>query len=319
MHKFFHKIGLLTGLLALAASSAYADYPDRPIKLIAATTAGGTADLLARGLGEALSKNLGQPFVIENKPGADQIIGLEYVAKNQPADGYTAILLGLDGQALLPLLKKNLRFDPMSDFTLIAGVGEGRYAMVAPATSPHKSLKELMDYGKANPGKLNYGSSGTPVRFPSLVLLHDLGIDATHVPYPGAAPYMTAVAAGNIDWVFLGEVNATGLKPRVRVLAITGKERSKTNPDVPTFAELGFPKLFGPAYALAVRTGTPQAIIDKLAAATAQAMNSPEVKAFWAKASIEIRNDSAEAARRTLTDRYKFYEEFVINGTMKAE
>lgn len=319
MRKFICKIGLLAGLLALGATSAYADYPDKPIRFIAATSPGGTADLLARGLGEAMSKILGQPVIVENKPGADQIIGLEYVARNQPADGYTAILIGLDGQALLPLLKKNLRFDPLNDFTLIAGVGEGRYAMVAPATSPYKSFKELMDFGKANAGKLNYGSSGTPVRFPSLVLLHELGVDAIHVPYPGAGPYMTAVASGTVDWVFVGEVNAIGLRPRVQVYAITGKTRSAALPDVPTFAELGFPKLFGPAYALAVRTGTPPAVIDKLSSAVAVAMKSPEVRAFWAKASIEARSDSAEVARRTLIDRYKFYEEFVKNGTMKAE
>ncbi|HSV84025.1 MAG TPA: tripartite tricarboxylate transporter substrate binding protein [Ramlibacter sp.] len=319
MRKLLGRIGLSLSLLALGAPGVHAEYPDKPIRIVAATTPGGTADLLARGLGQALSKTLGQPVIVENKPGGDQIIGLEYVAKSQPADGYTAILIGLDGQALLPLLHKNLRFDPLNDFTLLAGVGEGRYAIVAPATGNYKSLKELMEFGKANPGKLNYGSSGTPVRFPSLVLLREFGVDAVHVPYPGAGPYMTAVVGGTIDWVFLGEVNATALRPRVGVLAITGKERSKLNPDVPTFSELGFPQLFGPAYALAVRNGTPKAIVDKLAAAAAQAMNSPEVQAYWAKASIEVKNDSGEVARRTLNDRYKFYEEFVKNGTLKAE
>ena len=257
MRKLTCKIGLIAAILVFGATNVLADYPDRPIKFVAATTPGGTADILARGLGEAMSKILGQPIIVENKPGADQIIGLEYAAKGQPADGYTAILLGLDGQALL--------------------------------------------------------------RFPSLALLNDLGVDAVHVPYPGAAPYMTAVASGAIDWVFLGEVNATTLKSRVRILAITGKERSATNPDIPTFNELGFPKLFGPAYALAVRKGTPQAVADKLTAAATLAMNSPEVKAYWNKASIELKSDTAEVARRTLMDRYKFYEEFVKNGTMKAE
>ncbi len=319
MRKLFSRIGLVATLLSLGMSSAFADYPDKPIRFVAATTAGGTADLLARGLGEALSKSLGQPIVVENKPGADQIIGLEYVAKSQPADGYTAILIGLDGQALLPLLKKNLRFDPMNDLTLVAGVGEGRYVMVAPATSKYRTFKELIDFGKANPGKLNYGSSGPQVRFPSLAVLHEMGVEAVHLPYPGAGPYMTAVASGTIDWIILGEVNAAGLRPRVIHYGITGKTRSTTLPDVPTFTELGFPKLFGPAYALAVRTGTPQAIIDKLSSAVAAAMTAPEVKAFWAKANIEVKNDSAEVAKRTLTDRYKFYEEFVKNGTMKAE
>jgi len=319
MRNLLVQIGLSLSLLTLGAPGAHAEYPDKPIRIVAATSPGGTADLLARGLAEALTKTLGQPILVEDKPGGDQIIGLEYVAKSQPADGYTAILIGLDGQALLPLLRKNLRFDPLNDFTLLVGVGEGRYAIVAPATGAHKSLKELMDFGKANPGKLNYGSSGTPVRFPSLVLMREFGVDAVHVPYPGAGPYMTAVVAGNLDWVFLGEVNASALRPRVRLLAITGKERSSRNPDVPTFGELGLPRLFGPAYALAVRSGTPKAIVDKLTAAAEQAMNSPEVQSYWAKASIEVRSDSAEVARRTLYERHKFYEEFVKNGTLKAE
>ena len=180
-------------------------------------------------------------------------------------------------------------------------------------------IKELMDYGKANPGKLNYGSSAPQVRLPSLAVLYELGVDAVHLPFPGAGPYMTAVASGTIDWSILGEVNAAGLRPRVIHYAITGKTRSLTLPDVPTFTELGFPKLFGPAYALAVRTGTPLPIIDNLAAAIALAMTTPEVKNFWAKANIEVRNDSAEVAKRTLTDRYKFYEVFAKNGSLKAE
>jgi tripartite-type tricarboxylate transporter receptor subunit TctC len=319
MRNLYIHIGLLYALLLLSMTNALAQYPERPIRIVAATTAGGTADLLARGLGEALSKSLGQPIIVENKPGADQIIGMEYAAKGQPADGYTAILIGLDGQALLPLIKKNLRFDPMNDLTLVAGIGEGRYVMLAPATSKHRTFKELMDYGKANPGKLNYGSSAPQVRLPSLAVLYELGVAAVHLPFPGAGPYMTAVASGTIDWSILGEVNAAGLRPRVIHYAITGKTRSLTLPDVPTFTELGFPKLFGPAYALAVRTGTPQPIIDKLASAIAVAMTTPEVKNFWAKANIEVRNDSAEVAKRTLTDRYKFYEVFAKNGSLKAE
>lgn len=319
MRKLICRIGMVTGLFALAATSAYADYPDRPIKLVAATGPGGTADILARGLGEAMSKFLGQSVVVENKPGADQVIGLQYVAKGQPADGYTAILMGLDGQALLPLLKKGLRFDPLNDFTLLGGIGEGRYAMAGPANSPHKSFKELMEFGKAHPGKLNYGSSGTPVRFPSLAILHELGVQAVYVPYPATGPYLTDIAGGTVDWGMLGEVNATNLKPRVKIYAITGNTRSALNPDVPSFAELGFPKLVGPAYALAVRTGTPQPIVDKLTLALRHALSLPEVKSFWHKAGIDLRSDSAETARQTLLERFNFYEALAKTAGIKPE
>lgn len=320
MHKSICKIGALAAaLLAFGVTGAHAEYPDRPIKFIAATSAGGTADLLARGLGEAMSRTLGQPIVVEDKPGADQVIGLQHVAKGQPADGYTAILMGIDGQALLPLLKKGLRFDPMTDFEFVGGIGEGRYAMVGPAGAPYANFNALMAYGKGNPGKLNYGSSGTPVRLPSLAVLRDLGVEAVHVPYPGAGPYFTAIAGGTVDWGIIGEVSATNLKPRVKIYAITGKTRSALNPDVPSFAELGFPQLVGPAYALALRAGTPQPIVDKLKAALNAAMGSPEVKAYWHKAGIEVKADSAEAAQRTLLERAALYEAILKDGAIKAE
>lgn len=319
MRKIFCRIGVVAGLCTLAATSAYADYPEKPIKLVAATGPGGTADMLARGLAEALSKSLGQSVVVENKPGAEQLIGLQYVARGQPADGYTAILMGLDGQALLPVLKKGLRFDPIHDFTLLGGIGEGRYVLAGPADAPHKDLKSLMDYAKAHPGKLNYGSSGPTVQVPSLALLNKLGVNAIHVPYPATGPYLTAIASGTVDWGILGEANATHLKSRVRIYAVTGNTRSQMNPEVPSFTELGFPGIVGPAYAFAVRTGTPAAIVEKLTAALGQAMNSPEVKQFWSRAGIEARSDSAETARRTLMDRYAIYQELAKAGTIKAD
>jgi len=315
MRKFIGHIALGVSIMAVALG-AHADYPDKPIKFVAATTAGGTADLLARALADAMSKVLNQPIVVENKPGADQIIGLEYVAKGQPADGYTAIVIGLDGQALLPLIKKGLRFDPLNDLTQVASLGEVRYVLAGPATAPYKTFKELTDAAKAQPGKMNYGSSSPQVRFPTLVLMDEMGIEATHVPFPGAGPYLTAVAAGTVDWAVIGENSGNTLKPRVRLYGITGRTRSSINPDVPTFAELGFPRIVGPAYALAVRTGTPQAIVDKLSAAAATAMATPEMKANTQKFQLELAYEKADGAQRVLRERYKLYEEFSKKGAL---
>jgi len=309
----FAVLGLSFMAFALCAR---ADYPDKPIRFVAATTAGGTADLLARMLAESMSKVLNQSIVVENKPGADQIIGLEYVAKGQPADGYTAIVIGIDGQALLPLIKKGLRFEPLTDLTMVAGLGDVRYVMAGPAAAPYKTFKELTDAAKASPGKMNYGSSGPQVRFGSLVLISEMGLEATHVPYPGAGPYLTAVAAGQVDWAVIGENSGNTLKPRARMYAITGSTRSAANPDVPTFAELGFPRIVGPAYALAVRTGTPQAIIDKLSAAAAAAVATPEMKAGAQKILLDLSYDKADGAHRQLMERYKLYDEYARKGVL---
>jgi len=316
MRKFIQNIALGFSVLAIAMG-AHADYPDKPIKFVAATTAGGTADLLARALADAMSKVLNQPIVVDNKPGADQIIGMEHVAKGQPADGYTAIVIGLDGQALLPLVKKGgLRFDPLADLTQVAFLGDIRYVLAGPASAPYKTFKELTDAAKANPGKMNYGSSSPQGRFPSLLLIDAMGLEATHVPFPGAGPYLTAVAAGTVDWVFIAENSGNTLKPRVRLYGITGRTRSPSNPDVPTFAELGHPRVMGTAYSLAVRTGTPQAIIDKLSAAAATAMATPEMKASAQKILFELQYEKADGAQRILAERYKLYEEFARKGAL---
>jgi len=316
MHRFIRLAVLGCSLLACALG-ARADYPDKPIRFVAATTAGGTADLLARALADAMSKVLNQPIIVDNKPGADQIIGMEFAAKGQPADGYTAIVIGLDGQALLPLVKKGaLRFDPMADLTQVAYLGDIRYVIAGPATAPYKTFKELMDAAKANPGKMNYGSSSPQGRFPSLLLLDELKLEAIHVPFPGAGPYLTAVAAGTVDWVFIAENSGNTLKPRVRLYGITGRTRSPSNPEVPTFAELGHPRVLGTAYSLAVRTGTPQAIIDKLSAAAATAMATPEMKASAQKILFDLTYEKAEGAQRILMDRYKLYEEFAKKGAL---
>jgi len=317
------KLGFLTGLMALvlavASFGVRAEYPDRPIRFVAATTAGGTADILGRAIAEAMSKVLSQAIIVDNKPGADQIIGMEYVAKGQPADGYTVLVSGIDGQALLPLTKKGLRFDPMKDLTLVAWLGDSRYVLAGSNVAPYKSFKELMDFAKANPGKLNFGFSSPQTHFTSAVLAAELGVSVVPVPFPGAAPYITAALANTVDWGVFSEGTVTGLKSRFRVYGITGKGRSTGNPEAPTFAELGFPRLVGPGYALAVRTGTPQAIIDKLSAAAAAALVMPEVKASAQKAQLDIGYEKAEVAQRALADRYRFYEEYAKKGIFKTE
>ncbi len=307
-----HHTGAFCVSLALVLgvqSAAAQDYPNKPIRFIAPTSAGTTSDIVARVLAAEMGKILGQSTIVEDKPGAAQIIGLEYIAK-QPADGYTIGLVGVDGVALLPLISKNLRFDPLVDLVPVAGVGEVRYALAGSTTRPWKTFQDMVAFARANPGKLNYGSSAPQVRFPMLVLMQDLNLDMVHVPFAGGGPYLTAIAANTIDLGVVGEGVGNSLMPRVRFYAITGKTRSAANPDVPTFTELGFPRVYGPAYSLTVRAGTPQAIMDKLTAAAEKALAMPETRAAVAKLQLDINYEKPEAAAKTLADRAKFYGEF---------
>lgn len=321
MLKSYRLIALLGGLLAtLSVQLAHAQaYPNKPIKFVAATSAGATADLIARVLADTMGKVMGHTITVEAKPGADQIIGMEYVARGNPADGYTVAVLGIDGQLLLPILKKELRFDPIKELTMVAGLGEMRYVLVGPASAPYKNFKELIDAVKASPGKFNYGASGPQVRFPTLMLIQELGLNMVYVPFAGGAPYITAVASGTIDWAVLSEASGNGIKPRGRIYAVTGQGRSVSNPDVPTFTELGFPRVYGPAYALAVRTGTPQAIIDRLSAAAGTALASEQARTSYAKMQFAIKHEPAEGISRTANERYTFYREMANKAGIKPE
>ncbi len=313
--------GLIISLvLMLGAGAARAQtYPERPIKFVNPTTPGTTADVLARSLAEAMSKVLKESIIVENKPGAEQMIGFEHIAKGAPADGYTVGVIGTDGQALLPLVRKNLRFDPVKDLTLVAGLGEVRYVLAGPGTAPYKTFKELVDAAKAVPGRFNYGSSTPQARLYTLALAQKLDLDMVHVPFAGGGPYLTALIADTVNWGVIAEGTANGLKPRLRIYAVSGTTRSAANPDVPTFTELGFPWFNGGAYALAVRAGTPQAIIDKLSAAAATAMATPEMQSSAQKVLFSLHHLNTEAVTRDFNERSRFYQELANKADIKPE
>jgi tripartite-type tricarboxylate transporter receptor subunit TctC len=311
---------LIALLLTCGMASAMAQsYPDKPIRLVAPTTAGSPADVLARLVADSLSKVMNATIVVENRPGADQIIGLEYVAKGAPADGYTLALTGLDGQALLPLIKKDMRFNPMQDLTLVAGVGEGRYVLAGPASEPHKNFQALVKAVKAAPGKYNYGASGPTVRIPTMTLMKELGLNMEYVGFKGGGPYSIDLAAGRIHWGFLSETTAHTVKNRVRLYGVTGSTRSPANPDVPTFSELGFSQIHGPAYGLAVRADTPKSIVDKLSAAAIIALNSTELKARAQVALLTIKYETGEQARQMLDQRFLSYQAAALAMGLQPE
>ena len=316
--QFVRAVGLVTGLV-FAASAGAQSYPNKAVRFIVATGPGGTADLLGRIFAAEMSKLLNQVVIVENKIGANQIIALEHISKQSAADGYTVGVIGTDAMALLPFVSKELRFDPFKDLVVVAGLAESRYALTGSVTKPWKNFAELMAYIKANPTKLNYGTSTIQVHFPVMVLAHELKLNMQHIPYSNANQYLPAIAGGTVDMGIIGEGSAASMGDRARVYAITGETRSAKFPDAPTFAELGFPTVRGPAYAVVVRTGTPQAIIDKLSSTTLTALATPEVQNGFSRMYLNTTPDKQDAAVKKFANQVQFYADFSKKMGLKPE
>lgn len=297
----------LAGLAGAPASTLAQDYPSRLIKLIIVNAPGTSSDLAARAIAPEMSKVLGQPIVVENKAGANSLIGFEYVAKQEPADGYTMVALNVTSLATLPLIVKDLRFDPTRDLPPIMDISEGRYIFGSAASVPWKSFKELVVHAKANPGKLNYGASSSGTRLPTEALIRAVGVDVVHVPYSNARSYVQGLVAGDVQMGFVNEQIATSMGGKFRALAVTGERRLPAFNDAPTFAELGVPQIRGISNSLNVRAGTPKHAIDRLHAAASRALQQPEIKAQFAKIRLEIIADTPEAAARRLAEEAQFF------------
>ncbi len=272
----------LTLLALLACSLAWAeDYPSKPIRFIVPYPPGGSADILARTVGDKLTRALGQPILIENKPGAGGIVGAQEVAR-APADGHT-LLFANTSIAINPSLYKSLPYDTAKTFApVILMVSVPNLILVAEDV-PASSIADLIRLAKASPGKLNYASAGNGT-FPHLAVeLFKLqaGINLTHIPYKGAAPAMNALLAKEVQVLSNDLLNAIPQVKagKVKALAITGRTRSKALPDVPTMAEAGLKNYEAAGWqGVMVRAGTPEAIITRLNAEINKALGDAELR-----------------------------------------
>ena len=221
-------------------------WPTKPVRVIVAYPAGGGIDVMARQIGERLSKSWGQPVVVENKPGANTIVAADAAAKAAP-DGHTIFMTTDATFSINPHLYKKLPYDPERDFMPVTMLVLLQQMMVAHPSVPANTLAELVDYAKKNPGKLNYASygSGSQPHLSGEMLKHKAGIDLVHVPYKGISLAVPAVIAGEVQLTFSGIASGMGpLKAgRIKALAIGGKARSPLLPQLPTFAELGYPEV----------------------------------------------------------------------------
>jgi tripartite-type tricarboxylate transporter receptor subunit TctC len=270
-------------LVAGLGRAAAQDYPNRPITLVVPFPPGGSTSIVARTVSDKMSEVLGQSIVIDNRGGAGGTVGSRAVSKSAP-DGYT-ILLGYTGTlAIGPTLYGNVGYDPRKDFEAIGRIGTAPNTLVVHPSLPVHSVAELIAYGKANPGKLNYGSAGigTVSHVCGEYFATAAGVTLTHIPYKGTGPAITDLLGGHIPMAFapIPATHENAQAGKLRMLAVTSAVRSTLLPDVPTIAESALPGFEAVLrYGLVAPPGTPRPMIEKLNAALNAALASPDVRA----------------------------------------
>jgi len=273
------------------------DYPNRPIRIIVPTPAGGPVDVMARVLANALPTVLGQTVFIENKPGAGDTIGSRQAAAADP-DGYTLMVSAASGLIMSPMIVRNAGYDA-SSFAPVALVAETPQVLAINPQLPFHSVADVVTYARANPGKLNYstGGIGTLPHLNAELFKSVSGTNILHVPYKGGGPALTAVVAGDVQMTF--DTVSTSLQliqeGKLRALAIVGPKRAPQLPDVPAMPEIGFPAVTSGAWtALVAPRDTPPAVIAKLNAATNAALNREPMRTALAKLGAEPRGGSPQ-------------------------
>jgi tripartite-type tricarboxylate transporter receptor subunit TctC len=297
---------LFFGLLALSWSGlAQQPYPNRPVKIIVPFAASGPADNYARFMAQRLQEALGQSFVVDNRPGAGSIIGTDAVAKSAP-DGYTLLMMSNTqtvNESLIPVRPFNL----LKDFVPIAPINYSDLVLVAHPSVPAQNLPELIKYAKANPGKINYASSGngTPYHMAGELFKHMAGVNMTHIPYKGSAAARTDVLSGQVDVMFDAVTTMTeNIKAgKVRGLATTGRTRSTVAPELPTVNDDGVPKYEALIWlGMMAPAGTPDTIVQRLNTEINKIVNAPDVKATWAKQGAVAMSMTAPAFAKYVAD-----------------
>lgn len=260
---------------------AAADFPARPITLIVPFTPGGATDVMGRALADEMSKHLGQPVVVENKPGANTIVGAEQLARSD-ADGYTLMVAAGSTMVLNPMLYDKLSYDPQKDMEIISLVGEIPLIALVPMSSPAKTLAEFIDYAKEQKGKLNFASVGTgsTLHLAGELFKQEAGVDITHVPYKGSAPAITDLIGGQVDLMF--DAYATAFPQieggRLRALAVASEKRLPTLPDVPTLAETYPGYLTTVWYGVIAPDGVPGEVKTAIKSAIDKTLDTPDFR-----------------------------------------
>ncbi|MGH8765422.1 MAG: Bug family tripartite tricarboxylate transporter substrate binding protein [Burkholderiales bacterium] len=306
-----------------AAGSALAQgYPSKPIRIIVPFSAGGTSDILARALGPRITNAWNQPVIVENRTGANGNVGADYVAKSAP-DGYTMLLSDVGALAINPSVYQNMPYDPAKDFSPIIMVSYSPHVLAVNPSVPVNSVKELIAYAKANPGKMNFANSGTggAPHLAGVEFAQRAGVQWTYVPYKGGSAAVIDVIAGNSNVLFNGmlatypSVKAGKLKG----LAVSGASRVPSAPELPTIGETlpGF--VTGSYQGLLAAAGTPHDTVMKLNTEFTRILNTDAMKEFLAKQGTEVRTGTPEALGSFIASEKARWAKVVKEAGIKAE
>ena len=312
-------------LLALAATSAFAQtYPAKPIHLVVPFSPGGASDLTARTIAQKMSEGLGQSVVVDNKPGANGVVGIDIAAKAAP-DGYTLLLTDRGSLTVNPWLYQKLPYDPIKDFAYVGIITDGPYVLVANPKLGVSTVKELVALSKAKPGTLSYASYGvgSMAQLNLEAFNQKMGTDMLHVPYKGAGPAAQAAVAGEVGVTIATVPAGQGFikDGRLRALAVGGEKRFAVLPDVPTMTEAGAANdILVPTYfALLAPAGTPPAIIARLNAEMKNALADPQVVDRLAGAGLVPNGGSPEAMAASVKSDLPRFQTLVKSIGIKPE
>jgi len=299
---------------ALLATAALAQYPVKPIRIVAPFPPGGALDVVGRILAPPMSQTLGQPVVIENRPGADGAIAADLVAKSAP-DGYTLLLASYTVLSALPNVRKNIPFDPIGDFTPVTSVGKLSFFLVVHPSLPASKVAELIQYARSNPGKLNYASANATSMLGPALLMSFANLDMQAVPYKGEALALNDLLSGRVQLMFISGTLVPHVKDgKLRALATALDSRSPLLPEVPTMVEAGLPPFpINPWIALVAPVKTPKDIVERLSRETNLALRRPEVRTQLDNQAFEgagstpeemgaVMRQQLEAWRRTISE-----------------
>ena len=291
LHRALPIVGALCVLVIAGFAHAQAPaWPNKPVRMIVSWPAGGSGDAVARLVAERVSKNIGQPIIVDNRAGAGGTIGTLAVVRAEP-DGYTLLFAAPSELSVAGATVKSLQYDPIKDLQPITQIMRGPYALVAHPSFPPNTLAELIAYAKANPGKVNYASFGSNTlnHLYGEMLKSEAGIDTVHVPYKGGAPAMADLLGGQVQYMFenIGIVLPLIKAGKLKALAVMAPQRLPSAPSLPTMGEAGLDMGSGTWLGLLAPAKTPKPVIERLRAEVVTALNSPELRKAFEDRSIQ--------------------------------
>ncbi len=321
MNRLLQVVLVLVAAFLADSASAQEHYPVKPVKLVVGFAPGGGNDILARLVAEKLQTALGQPFIVENKPGANGIIAVEQVKRAAP-DGYMLLVGPSSGMTVNPALYSDLPYDPIKDFAPVTMVGLFPLILTVNPSVPAKTTAELIALAKANPGKINYSSAATSFQLATEMFALRAGIRLNPIPYKGSAPAVNAVLTGEVSLTF---GDSAAVMPQIkagklRALAVSSAKRVRIVPDLPTIAESGVPRyemvlwsgLFAPA-------GTPAAVTARLQKEVAQAVFLPDMRERLQNLGVEPVGSTAEELAAIMKSQISEYKQVAAKANIKAQ